>query len=371
MVVKPINLNFNDIFSNYKNKYKLNDIIDFNYQPFEINNFNCTEKENIFEELKLNKFTSYLSDKNNSILFFVPKMSYPFLNDSKNIINSTINNYLRQNSKNNLNMIKILGILNVTPDSFSDGGLYNKTDIAVNKALEMFDEGADIIDIGGESTRPGSDFVSVEEEINRVIPVIKKLKIIKPEIKISIDTSKSKVAEEAIINGADIVNDISGLTFDNEMINIVSKYQKDLILMHIKGTPKDMQDNLHYYDVITEIYKFLFEQVEKANAAGIKNVIIDPGIGFGKSISDNYEIIKRLDEFKGIGKKILIGLSKKSFLGNSLNISINNRENATIIAETLSILNGADYIRTHNIKNIIEAKKIIENIYCMDLIKNV
>ena len=186
-----------------------------------------------------------------------------------------------------------MGILNVTPDSFSDGGLYLHEDDAINHALKMIEDGADIIDIGGESTRPGSDVVSEDEEINRVIPVIKKILDKKPEAIISIDTTKSKVAEEALKNGAQIVNDISGLTFDSEMIAVVKKYDASIIIMHIKGTPKNMQQNPHYDDVVKEVLNFLKAQSQNAEQEGLSKIIIDPGIGFGKRIQDNFELIKK------------------------------------------------------------------------------
>ena len=250
-----------------------------------------------------------------------------------------------------------MGILNVTPDSFSDGGLYINSDDAAEHALEMINDGADFIDVGGESTRPGSDIVTEDEELKRVIPVIKKILSAAPETIISIDTTKSKVAEEAIKNGAKIVNDISGATFDEEMLTIVKKFDASVILMHINGTPKNMQQNPYYENVVEEIYDFLFERIKAAEGLEIKNIFVDPGIGFGKRIEDNFEILRRLEDFKSLGFPIVIGTSRKSFLGKTLNLDITERDTATAITESIAVKNGARIIRTHN---VIYGKQVCE-----------
>lgn len=276
----------------------------------------------------------------------------------KNKINGVLHNYLNYNLNSyrlgdkELNFAEafVMGILNVTPDSFSDGGLYINSDDAVEHALEMISDGADFIDIGGESTRPGSEIVDEDEELERVIPVIKRILSSQPETIISIDTTKSKVAEEAIKNGAKIVNDISGATFDDEMLNVVKKYEASVILMHIKGTPKNMQQNPYYENVVEEIYDFLFERALEAVDLGIKNIFVDPGIGFGKRIQDNFEILRRLEDLKSLGYPIVIGASRKSFLGKTLNLDITERDTATAITESIAVKNGARIIRTHNVK---------------------
>ncbi|KAB2843340.1 MAG: dihydropteroate synthase, partial [Melioribacteraceae bacterium] len=191
------------------------------------------------------------------------------------------------------------------------------------------------------------------------IPVIEKIIEQKPEAVISIDTTKSLVAKEALNAGAKIVNDISGGTFDKNILRIVSDFNAAFVIMHIKGTPKSMQQNPYYDDVVSEVYDYLSERVEEADKAGIKNIFIDPGIGFGKRIQDNYELLKRLDEFKSIGYPILIGLSRKSFIGKTLSKNVDERDNPTAIAETIAVKNGARIVRTHNVKNAVEAKKII------------
>lgn len=252
----------------------------------------------------------------------------------------------------------VMGILNVTPDSFSDGGKYLDKNAAVEHGLKLLEEGADILDVGGESSRPGSDFINVEEELNRVIPVIQEILKKKQDAILSIDTTKSKVAYEALRCGVKIVNDISSFNVDDQMLNIVKQFDAALVLMHMKGNPKTMQQYPSYDDVVSEIYDYLNLKVELAKKAGIKNIIIDPGIGFGKRVTDNFELIKRLDEFKGIGHPILIGVSKKSFLGNALDLKIDERGNSTIVAETISIKNGARFIRTHDVKYTIQASRI-------------
>lgn len=280
-----------------------------------------------------------------------------YADDKFSIVVKSIHNYINRISAEK--KVKIMGILNVTPDSFSDGGKYSDINSAVARALQMHQEGADIIDIGGESTRPGSDYIDEKEEIRRVLPVIEKIKNIDSSIVVSVDTQKKNVAKLSLEAGADIINDISGLTFEPEIAEVVANFNKTLILMHIKGNPKNMQINPTYNELIPEIYEFLYRQIELAKSMGVADLIIDPGIGFGKSVQNNYEILNRIDEFNSLGEKILIGLSRKSFLGKSLNLEVAERENATIIAETLSILNGADYIRTHNVKNVKQAIDII------------
>lgn len=251
-----------------------------------------------------------------------------------------------------------MGILNITPDSFSDGGKFFNTKAALSHAEEMIKLGADIIDIGGESTRPGSESVSENEELDRVIPVVDGILEKYPEAVISVDTTKKAVALEALKRGAAIINDISGLTFEPEIAEVVAQFDANLVIMHIKGTPKDMQQKPDYSDVVSEVYEFLEKQSSFAKAKGVKKIIIDPGIGFGKKVSHNYELLKNLNVFKLFGYPVLIGLSRKSFLGKSLNLEVNERDTATVIAETLALKNGADIIRTHNVKNAFESRQI-------------
>lgn len=256
----------------------------------------------------------------------------------------------------------LMGILNVTPDSFSDGGKYFNPDIALTHALEMIQYGADIIDIGGESSRPGSEPVTAEEEIKRIIPVIEKILIEKPDAIISVDTYKSRVAEEALKTGAKLINDISGFTFDPDIADVCAKFHASAILMHIKGTPKTMQLNPLYDEVVSEIYDFLKRQTDFAKSKGIKDIIIDPGIGFGKSVKDNFTILKRLKDFNSLGYPILIGVSRKSLIGKTLNLEIENRDLPSAVLEAISLFNSARIIRTHNVKNGKQIIKLLREI---------
>lgn len=250
-----------------------------------------------------------------------------------------------------------MGILNVTPDSFSDGGRHFDKAAAIRRAYEMVEEGADIIDIGGESTRPGSEPVPLEEEISRTIPVIEALaKNIK--VPISIDTYKAEVAKRALDAGASIVNDISGLRFDPEMPKVVSQYKVPVVIMHIKGTPKNMQVNPQYEALIPEIMDYLRESIRLAMKSGIAEdkIIIDPGIGFGKTFEQNLEIVKNLREFTLFEKPLLVGVSRKAFIGKILgDAPASERLEGTAAAVAISILNGANIIRVHDVK---EMKKV-------------
>ncbi|MBC7328892.1 dihydropteroate synthase [bacterium] len=259
---------------------------------------------------------------------------------------------------------KIMGILNVTPDSFYDGGRYNELERAIARAEEMAEEGADIIDIGGESTRPGSEPISVEEEMRRVLPVIKEL-VKRVDLPISIDTYKSEVARAAVEEGAEIVNDISAMRFDQRMIEVVREKRVAVVLMHMKGTPKDMQINPYYEDVVGEVYDFLRERVEWAMKNGIDRdyLIIDPGIGFGKRVIDNIELIRHLPEFKSLGLPILIGPSRKSFIGHILGgLKPEERLEGTASAVAISVMKGANVIRVHDVR---EMKRVIEVAYAI------
>jgi len=258
----------------------------------------------------------------------------------------------------------LMGILNVTPDSFSDGGAFLNRDRAVDQALRMQDEGADIIDIGGESTRPGSGAVTVREEIRRVLPVIEELTG-KVNIPISIDTYKSGVAEAAIQAGASIVNDISGLKFDNKMSGVVARHKVPVVIMHIKGRPRDMQKKPVYKSLIPEIMDYLTESIITARNAGIPDnmIIIDPGIGFGKTLEHNLEIIRRLNEFTGYQKPILVGPSRKSFIGKLLgDHPVNDRLQGTAAAVAIGIFNGANIVRVHDVKEMFRVAKIADAI---------
>ncbi|MBT8387238.1 MAG: dihydropteroate synthase [Ignavibacteria bacterium] len=252
-----------------------------------------------------------------------------------------------------------MGILNVTPDSFSDGGIYNKRDNAVKYTLEMLDEGADIIDIGGESSRPGSDQVRENEELERVIPVVKEILNKRPESVISVDTTKSRVALAALNAGAAMVNDISALRYDPEMVNVIKHFDSAVALMHMKGKPKNMQENPYYENVIEEVYDFLAERSSFAAENGIDKIFIDPGIGFGKRVEDNINLIQRLEDFISLSYPIMIGFSRKSFIGKLLDLELDKRDEATMALNTLAISRGAKIIRTHNVKLGVQSCKLM------------
>jgi dihydropteroate synthase len=244
----------------------------------------------------------------------------------------------------------IMGILNLTPDSFYDGGVHNNTEQGFSHAVRMYDEGADIIDVGGESTRPGAEQISIEEEIDRVVPVIERIKKELP-IPVSIDTTKSKVAVEAVKAGASIINDISGLTFDPEIIKVAAEFKTELIINHIKGTPADMQKNTGYSDIIKDILDFLNISINNALERGVlkDKILIDPGIGFGKSLEQNYIILNNIGQFTETGYPVLIGLSRKSLIGKLYGKN-EDRLPATIALNAVAVSNGADIIRVHDVK---------------------
>jgi dihydropteroate synthase len=258
----------------------------------------------------------------------------------------------------------IMGVLNVTPDSFYDGGMHFKAQTAVEHALRMADDGADIIDIGGESTRPGSEPVSIAEEIRRTIPVIKAIAK-KVNLPISIDTYKSEVAQRAMDAGASIVNDISGLRFDPKMPELVAGYNVPVVAMHIKGNPTDMQVNPVYDALIPEIMDYLRISIRIALDAGIREdmIILDPGIGFGKTFDHNLKIIKNLHEFRLLQKPILIGPSRKAFIGKILgDAPASERLEGTAAAVAISIMNGANIVRVHDVKEMSKVAKVADAI---------
>ncbi len=256
----------------------------------------------------------------------------------------------------------IMGILNTTPDSFSDGGKFNDIESALKHAKEMLEEGADIIDVGGESTRPGAEKVPEEVEIQRTAPIIKEIRNAFPDAVISIDTYKANVAENAIKNGAKIINDISGLRFDKRMKSVAKEYGVPVVVMHIKGTPENMQKNPYYENVIKELLEYFDERINTLESFGISKIIIDPGIGFGKRIEDNLRIIDRLNAFKIFGKPVLLGASRKSFIGHTLNKTVEQRLYGTLTADMYGIFRGADIIRVHDVAPHRDLLKMFEAI---------
>lgn len=255
----------------------------------------------------------------------------------------------------------VMGILNVTPDSFSDGGRYLDVQQAITHAETMVTEGATLIDIGGESSRPGASPVSVDEELARVVPVIRGLADA-VDVLISVDTSKSKVAKHALEAGAHIVNDITALCGDPEMATVVAEMEAGVVLMHMKGTPRTMQRAPEYDDVVTEICSWLKEKTQNAEAQGIaaERIIVDPGIGFGKTTKHNLDILKRLSEFRELKKPLLVGTSRKSFIGNVLEVPITARVEGTAATVCWAIAHGADIVRVHDVKANVRAAQMTD-----------
>ncbi len=251
----------------------------------------------------------------------------------------------------------IMGILNTTPDSFSDGGSFGSLDEAVSRAIQMVEEGAAMIDVGGESTRPFADPVSIEEEIRRTIPVIQKLAD-QVKVPLSIDTRHTEVAKLALEYGASIVNDVNGLR-EPRMDELIAEKEASAVIMHMKGTPRDMQVAPSYQDVIDDIHEFLVERVDHMVSLGVQKgrLMIDPGIGFGKRVGDNLMILRELDSFTDIGCPILIGASRKSFIGKVLGSEVDDRLEGSLASALIAAMNGASVLRVHDIK---ETKRVLD-----------
>jgi dihydropteroate synthase len=259
----------------------------------------------------------------------------------------------------------IMGVLNVTPDSFSDGGKFNTTASALAQVQYLVDAGADIIDIGGQSTRPGAGEISLEEELNRVLPVLQALGANFP-VPISVDTTRAAVARAAVKAGADMVNDISGGTFDPQMLSVVAELKVPIALMHSRGTPQTMQQLTEYGDLIGEIYQFLESRIAAASDCGVErsNIIIDPGIGFAKTYKQNLEILRRLSEFRSLGVPILVGPSRKSFIGHILNQpDPQERVWGTAAACSAAIARGADILRVHDVREMHDVCRVADAIF--------
>ena len=258
----------------------------------------------------------------------------------------------------------VMGIVNVTPDSFSDGGEFLSPEVAISHASKLITQGADIIDIGGESTRPGAEQVSESEELKRVIPVIEKIRTDNPTILISIDTTKASVAKHAVEAGANIINDVSGLSFDNNMISVVESFNIPVVIMHMKGNPQNMQLNPDYKDIVNEILDFFKMKIEIAIQSGINRsmIILDPGIGFGKTVEHNFELLSRLNEFNVLELPIMIGPSRKSFIGITLDLPPEDRVEGTAAAVSAGVMNGASIVRVHDVKSMKRVVRIIEKV---------
>ena len=251
---------------------------------------------------------------------------------------------------------KIMGILNVTPDSFYDGGHFSTHKEILNQVEKMIDEGADIIDLGGFSSRPGAKEITLEDEEKRVLPTVKLIYKTFKNVLISVDTFRSELAKKSLDNGAKIINDISGGDLDKEMFKTIGDYKAPYIMMHMKGIPKNMQDNPNYEDVTVDIIKDFSRKIENAQSQGINDIIIDPGFGFGKTLNHNYEILNNLELFKILNRPILVGISRKSMIYKVLNNTPQRALTGTISLNTIALIMGANLLRVHDVK---EARETI------------
>lgn len=254
----------------------------------------------------------------------------------------------------------VMGILNTTPDSFSDGGMFNSLDTARDHANRMYEEGADIIDVGGESTRPGAQAVSEQEELDRVIPVIEAIRK-DSDVVVSIDTSKPGVMREAVTAGAGMINDVCALSLEGSLQTAAS-LNVPVCLMHMKGTPRTMQTRPEYGDVTNDVKSYLLDRVEECEGAGIKReqIIIDPGFGFGKTLEHNLQLMRDIDQLVATGLPVLVGVSRKTMIDKLLKLSVDERLAATVALETLAVKSGARIVRAHDVKEAVHAARIVE-----------
>ena len=252
----------------------------------------------------------------------------------------------------------VMGVLNVTPDSFSDGGLFSDVETAVEQAHRLIEEGADILDIGGQSTRPGARPITPGEEVERVLPVVERLAR-ETSIPLSIDTFRAEVADQCLAAGAVILNDVCGLR-DPEMRQVAARRQSPVVLMHMLGTPQTMQREISYTDVVDDLKSFFERRVREAEDAGVREIMIDPGIGFGKTVEHNLEILRRLEEFTTLGRPLLVGPSRKSFIGAVTGRPVDDRVDGTIAASVIASMRGADVVRVHDVGRVKQALMVAD-----------
>ena len=262
-----------------------------------------------------------------------------------------------------LEIPKVMGVINITPDSFYKGSRYNTDEEILRVAIRMLEDGADILDVGGYSSRPKAKDISKEEESERVLKAIKLINREIPEAIISIDTFRADVAREAVVEcGALMINDISGGDADSKMFLIVEDLNVPYIMMHMKGDPRTMQDNPVYEDVVADILKWLGERIFKLKSAGVRDIIIDPGFGFGKTVDHNFELLRRLGDFSIVGLPVLVGVSRKSMIWKTLNITADEALNGTTAMNAVALVNGADILRVHDVREAVQTIKLIEKI---------
>lgn len=379
LIAQVINLSSTDVFRYYAKKYGISTTnYSFGLYGLELRKLRLKDAESVYNSISANGESVYKykrSDENINLFLIgsirkfkiiserIPKkssgiLSVELFNTINFFENYELTNYKLGDKLFEFNKAYIMGIINITPDSFSNGGEYFDRDKAVNYAFKIIDEGADVIDIGGESSRPGAEGVDTKIEIERVIPVVKKILEEIPNAIISVDTKKQEVAERALDCGVKIINDISGGTYNPEIMKTVANYNAAYVIMHMKGTPEDMQTNPSYENITEEVYDFLYKQVRKAKFAGINHIFVDPGIGFGKRTEDNFILINRLDDFKSLSYPIMIGVSRKSFIRNSLNLPVEATDVPTSMMESLSLSKGARIIRTHNVQYGLALKEL-------------
>ena len=262
----------------------------------------------------------------------------------------------------NFSVPKIMGILNVTPDSFYDGGKYNSEKKILDQVEKMISSGADIIDVGGYSSRPGAKEISIENELSRVIPIIQLISKRFPNIIISVDTFRSTVANQAVNSGAHMINDISAGNLDSNMFKTVSKLDVPYILMHMRGSPKNMMNNTNYDNILNEIKNYFSERISKAKLEGVNDIIIDPGFGFSKTKEQNYKLMNRLEVLKEFKTPIVVGISRKSMIYKTLDTTPDKALNGSTILHTISLLKGANILRTHDVLEAMECVKIIRQL---------
>ncbi|MEL1240677.1 dihydropteroate synthase [Flavobacterium flavipallidum] len=257
---------------------------------------------------------------------------------------------------------KVMGILNITPNSFFDGGKYATEEEIITKVEKMLDEGATFIDIGAYSSKPSAEFVTEEEELNRIVPVVQLLVKHFPNILISIDTFRSKVASACIENGAAIINDISAGNLDDKMLEVVAHYQVPYIMMHMRGTPQTMQSMTTYQDIVKEMLFYFSEKIAQARSLGINDLIVDPGFGFAKTIEQNYEVMQKLSLFHNFTLPVLVGISRKSMIHKALSISADEALNGTTFLNTIALTKGAQILRVHDVKEAVACIKLFEKL---------
>ena len=258
---------------------------------------------------------------------------------------------------------RVMGILNTTPDSFFDGGRYVDEKTIIERADKMIADGADFIDVGGYSSRPGADDITPEDEIRRVVDCIRSIRNVYPNIPISIDTFRARVAEEALKAGANLINDISGGQLDPSMFNLVAEAQVPYILMHMRGTPQNMTSHVLYENLLRDILVFFEKKMSELHGLGVKDIVVDPGFGFAKTLEQNYELLKNLEYFKVLELPLLAGVSRKSFIYKKLGVSSTEALNGTTVLNTIALMNGARILRVHDVKEAVETVKLYNSTY--------